>query len=715
MRRDLILVGLMGAILALMIIPISQEIIDVLLAINLTLSVTLIILAIYLKHSSDFSTFPSVILISTAFRLALSIGTTRMILSEADGGQIIGVFGDFVVAGNVAIGLVIFLIVTVVQFLVVTKGAERVAEVGARFALDALPGKQMSIDADIRAGVIDASEGEVMRKRLDKDSQFFGAMDGAMKFVKGDAIAGLIIIAINLLGGIAVGVLSHGMTFSGAVSIYSLLTIGDGLVAQIPALLISMTAGVIVTRVASPDNEDLGTDISRELLSDYRVPGIGAFVVALIGFIPGFPTFVFLCCASALALLSLAVRRQLIGQREEEAADAAAQTPGDPSRSVEAVAPGEEPAEVSNRIRVLMGSQLAQKANVDEIRAISKRNFDQLREVYGVMFPYVQIVVDENIPENHLFIECDEVPISAEEIPADHLMVSCEKSILKRAGCDVENLKVISWQNFVGFWVPAGFRAALRDMEVEAENLSERISERIFRVYEANIGLLFSRVEFDKLMETFQESDPDAVSTVLADLPRPEIFQVVQYLIEDGVPIRPTTLFLESLVYWVQSSEVKSPVLVAECMRSSMKRQLCHAISADSGMIGLAMLDPALEAAIRQKVAEAKRSGIASAMDGLNLPPDLLEPFLEQLHKLSGAKKQEAQTLVLVTSADLRRRIRNLLAANGIEIPVLSPHEVSSDIKAIPIEMIRMPRGAAKPEGRRNPRSRQSARATAEK
>ncbi|MEP5376020.1 MAG: flagellar biosynthesis protein FlhA, partial [Hyphomicrobiales bacterium] len=293
MRKDLILVSLLVAILALMIVPISQRIIDILLSLNLSLAVVLLMMAVYLKHSSDFSTFPSVILISTAFRLALSIGTTRMILSEADGGQIIGVFGDFVVGGNVAIGLVIFLIVTVVQFLVVTKGAERVAEVGARFALDALPGKQMSIDADVRAGIVNAEEGEKMRRRLDKDSQFFGAMDGAMKFVKGDAIAGLIIIAINLIGGIAVGVVSHGMTFGGAVSIYSLLTIGDGLVAQIPALLMSMCAGVIVTRVASPDNVDLGTDIAGELLADFRVTSIAAIIVGMIGFIPGFPMFTF--------------------------------------------------------------------------------------------------------------------------------------------------------------------------------------------------------------------------------------------------------------------------------------------------------------------------------------------------------------------------------------------------------------------------------------
>ena len=696
----------MVAILALMIIPINQQIIDILLAMNLSLSVVLLMMAIYLKHSSDFSTFPSVILISTAFRLALSIGTTRMILSEADGGQIIGVFGDFVVAGNVAIGLVIFLIVTVVQFLVVTKGAERVAEVGARFALDALPGKQMSIDADIRAGIIDAEAGEAMRRRLDKDSQFFGAMDGAMKFVKGDAIAGLIIIAINLIGGVAVGVVSHGMTFGGAVSIYSLLTIGDGLVAQIPALLMSMCAGVIVTRVASPDNVDLGTDIARELLSDYRVTSIAALVVALIGFIPGFPMVIFLCCATVLATLSITIKKKLLVLEAEER-EAEADVKGDVTRSHEEVVPGEEPVEVSRRIRVLLGSDLATRISISEVQKTARTNFIRLSETYGVNFPHVKIEVDAKVHPDSIVIECDEVPIGSEMIPPNHILVDCEESILKRAGCDANDLRKVIWPTFLGYWVPRAYQAALKDMEVAPENLEERLSERVFRVYEANIGLLFSRAEFDTFMADAEALDPESVSGILTELPRAGFFQVIQYLIEDGVPIRPMTLFIESLLYWIQTSEITSPVLLAECMRSSMKRQLCHAISSETGLLGLAMIDPELEATIRGRVAEAKRSGVASAADGLVLPTEILEPFLEQMHALTQSERKSTQTLVVVTSADLRRRMRSLLAANGIDVAVMSPHEISSDVNALPISLIRLPNAAraARAAPRRRPRT----------
>jgi type III secretion protein V len=690
-RKDLILVSLLVAILALMIVPISQQIIDVLLAMNLSLSVVLLMMAVYLKHSSDFSTFPSVILISTAFRLALSIGTTRLILSEADGGQIIGVFGDFVVGGNVAIGLVIFLIVTVVQFLVVTKGAERVAEVGARFALDALPGKQMSIDADVRAGIVNAEDGERMRRRLDKDSQFFGAMDGAMKFVKGDAIAGLIIIAINLIGGIAVGVVSHGMTFGGAVSIYSLLTIGDGLVAQIPALLMSMCAGVIVTRVASPDNVDLGTDIASELLADFRVTSIAAVIVGLIGFIPGFPMFTFFACSAALAFLSFTIKRRTLVQLDAEEQEAASAATSDVTRTQEEVYQGEEPVELSRRIRVLVGTELSSRLDMDVVRSTSRLKFDRLSETYGIAFPHVKIEVDPKVHPEALVIESDEVPIGSEMIPSKHLMVDCEMSILTRAGCSEDDLQKITWPTFLGYWVPQAFKTALFDMEVVPENLEDRISERIFRVYEANIGILFSRAEFDAIIDDVEKSDPDTLSGIISELPRAGLFQVIQYLIEDGVPIRPTTLFFESLLYWIQTSEVITPVLLAECMRSSMKRQLCHAISSDTGLLGLAMIDPAFEAAIRARIAEAKRTGIASAADGLVLPSELLEPLLEQLHNLTQNERKATQTLVIVTSADLRRRMRSLLAANGIDVAVLSPHEISSDVNALPVSLIKLP------------------------
>lgn len=275
-RNDIVLAILLVAIIFMMILPLPTALVDALIATNMALAAVLLMVAMYIPSPLSFSAFPAVLLISTLFRLALSISTTRLILLQADAGHIVYTFGNFVVGGNLIVGLVVFLILTIVQFVVITKGAERVAEVGARFSLDAMPGKQMSIDGDMRAGVIDMDEARRRRKMVEKESQLYGSMDGAMKFVKGDAIAGLIIVAVNLLGGITIGALQRGMEVGKAMQTYSILTIGDGLISQIPALFISICAGIIVTRVSDDEGDsNVGKDIGGQILAQPRALLIG--------------------------------------------------------------------------------------------------------------------------------------------------------------------------------------------------------------------------------------------------------------------------------------------------------------------------------------------------------------------------------------------------------------------------------------------------------
>lgn len=299
-RQELALVAILVLTMAMMILPIPTFLADVLIAGNIGLAMLLMMVAIHISGPVEFSTLPSVILITTAFRLSLSITTSRMVLVQADAGDIIRTFGEFVIAGNVVVGLVVYLIITIVQFVVITKGSERVAEVAARFTLDALPGKQISIDTDLKNGDIDQKEARQRRRTLEKESQLYGAMDGAMKFVKGDAIASLVIIVVNLVGGMTIGCLQRGMPFGEAVRTYSLLAVGDGLIAQIPALLISLTAGVIVTRVTSESGSNLGRDIMSQLTGEPRTLQIAALVLAALAFVPGFPTAVFLTLAIVL-------------------------------------------------------------------------------------------------------------------------------------------------------------------------------------------------------------------------------------------------------------------------------------------------------------------------------------------------------------------------------------------------------------------------------
>src|SRR6185295_8341018 len=308
---DLFVVAGIAAIVALMVLPLPIWLIDLLVAFNIASGLGLLLVAVYIAGPLEFSVFPSVLLICTLFRLSLSIATTRLILLDADAGHIIDTFGNLVAGGNLIVGLVVFLIITVVQFIVIAKGAERVAEVAERFTLDAMPGKQLSIDSDLRSGLVDKDEARRRRRHLEVESQLHGALDGAMKFVKGDSIAGIVIIIINMLGGLAIGVLQRGLPLGDAVQTYSILTIGDGLVGQIPALLSAIAAGLIVTRTAGEDtDEHLGGSIAREIRRHPRVVMTGGVLAFLLALVPGFPWPVFLAFGVAMTGTALWARRQ---------------------------------------------------------------------------------------------------------------------------------------------------------------------------------------------------------------------------------------------------------------------------------------------------------------------------------------------------------------------------------------------------------------------
>lgn len=299
-RPELIILSIMIMVVVMLIIPLPTYLVDFLIGLNLTMALLIFIGSFYVTRVLEFSTFPSILLIMTIFRLAISISTSRLVLTDADAGEIIASFGEFVIADNLVVGFVIFFIVTIVQYIVITKGSERIAEVAARFSLDAMPGKQMSIDADLKAGVIDEKEVKRRRSDLESESQLYGALDGAMKFIKGDAIAGIIIIFVNLIGGISVGVLQHGMDLSHAMSVFTLLTIGDALVAQIPALLISISGGLIVTRVNNSENSNLGAMILQDMFSNKFILLVTAVLAIALGLLPGFPLPVFLLLAAIL-------------------------------------------------------------------------------------------------------------------------------------------------------------------------------------------------------------------------------------------------------------------------------------------------------------------------------------------------------------------------------------------------------------------------------
>ena len=393
-RQDLALVALLVATVAMMILPMPTVLADVLIATNIGIAMLLMMVAVYVRGPVEFSTLPTVVLLTTAFRLSLSITTSRLVLTQADAGEIIRAFGEFVIAGNVVVGLVVYLIITIVQFVVITKGSERVAEVAARFTLDALPGKQISIDTDLRNGDIDATEARRRRRLLERESQLYGAMDGAMKFVKGDAIASLIIIVVNLVGGIAIGCVQRGLSFSDAVTTYSLLAVGDGLIAQIPALLISLTAGIVVTRVASDQGGNLGQDIVTQLVAEPRTLQIAALVLAGLGFVPGFPTAVFLTLAITLGAggWTLASR-----QKQQSARAFAEARENDRSKAPEAAL-----------LQVRAGAALAARREV--VEAALEAVHAEVAGTLGIAVPRLRLVTDAELPGDHWRFEVDAIP-----------------------------------------------------------------------------------------------------------------------------------------------------------------------------------------------------------------------------------------------------------------------------------------------------------------
>lgn len=698
MRKDIALILLILAILALIVVPLGPNMLDALLSINLTLSVLLLIVAVYLRHPADFPTFPTVILLGTAFRLALSISTTRQILSEADAGQIIKTFGTFVISGNIAIGLIVFLIITVFQFLVVTKGAERVAEVSARFALDALPGKQMSIDADLRAEAIDKQTATERREALARESQFFGAMDGAMKFVKGDAIAGLIIIFINLVGGISVGMMVLGFTFDQAVATYTLLTLGDGLVAQLPALLMALCAGIVTTRVDSSNNIDLGTDIWRDLVHDPRVPAAAAGIVVLIGLIPGFPFLNFAIGAGILLLVSYSIRKVLQVTAQEEADEKArllAEQEEEEPETVVIETPGwtlnEGPR--SRRVTLRLGADLVPELDMRKLDETIKAFLQRYDQSRGLSFapPRIEVTANSGRFGRTFEVVLDEVPLVSDTVPEDSFLLRGDEGMLSALKCDPDEAAPVRWREFNGYWMPNSTRAAAMDISSDPVPIEEHIAKIAFRIYETNVGVLFAEDQFNRFMEQAAKASPHQQAQLDNQSERVVFFQTLRYLAEDGVPLRPAALIVDTFLTWIQTHGNVGALELSEYMRGSLNRQICHAMTGSRDAMGVILLDPAVEEEARNAVAMTAHRENAASTDGLPLTVEVSEALLNQFKKLMQSLTPEDPAPVVIASSVIRRRLRNYLSANRLSLPVLAPHELSPEVNVHPIARLVLP------------------------
>lgn len=682
-RSDVMLAVLMVGIIFMLVIPLPTELIDALIALNIMSSMMLLMVAMYIRTPLAFSSFPSVLLVTTLFRLALAISTTRLILLNADAGEIVSAFGNFVVQGNFVVGAVIFLIVTIVQFMVITKGAERVAEVSARFSLDAMPGKQMSIDGDMRAGVIDLEEARRRRGNVEKESQLFGSMDGAMKFVKGDAIAGLIITFVNIIGGITIGVTQHGMSTGEAVETYSILTIGDGLVQQIPGLLIAITAGVIVTRVTTEDSTNMGADISRQMLAQPKAVMIAGAMMFLFGIVPGFPTPVFFTLA--FALLGMGYLLNVMEKRRDEAQS---------DDAVPAMAPAGQTEHKSGKHKLgaedefMLTVPLLIDVDASLENSINAMDLNQelikvRRALYmdlGVPFPGIHLRFNEKLTDGRYQILIQETPITGGHIRPNYVLSSEHPDQFDILDIPYEK----SEENFLPgqdlYWIEAEYADQLKKAGISSFGTSKiltyHLSFVLIRYASEFIGIQETKFLLTQMEEHFEE----LVKEVQRVLPIQKIAEVLQRLVSEEISIRDLRTIIQALIEWGQKE--KDTVLLCEYIRGSLRRYISYKYSSGQNILPAYILTPDTEEMIRNGIRQT------SAGSYLALDPRDTQNIVDTVKQAVGDLTKSHQRPVLVVAMDIRRYVRKLIETDLYELPVLSYQDLTQEITVQPLDQI---------------------------
>ena len=693
---DVALAGVIIAILAMIILPVGPEIIDYLIAINLTVSVSLLMVALYIPSAVQLSIFPSMLLITTLYRLGVNIASTRQILLHANAGHVIQQFGNFVVGGNFIVGGVIFLIITIVQFLVIVKGAERVAEVAARFTLDAMPGKQMSIDADLRSGLLDSNQAREKRLAIQKESQLYGAMDGAMKFVKGDAIAGIVITLINCAGGILIGKVMLGMDTMTAVYTFSLLSIGDGLVSQIPALLISITAGIVTTRVSSEKEvSNLGSEISGQLLKQPKALMIAAGFLMGMAIIPGFPKPPFMILSAALGLIGYALWTTEQNRADGKAGGAAFGAAGTmESSSVETSVKGHKVVTGggidSYALTLPVVLECGKNLSGEIQRAPRGQGFvDQMvpkmrQALYadlGVRFPGVHVRTDSPILDKDEYsIHLNEVPVVRGKVIEGHVLTNENEENLKRY-----NLPFTAYKNSLGLpslWVDMKHKELLEKAGIKYWNHLEVMILHLSYFFRHYANEFVGIQEVKSMLEFMEKSFPDLIKEVTRLIPLQKMTDIFKRLIQEQVSIKDLRTIMESLSEWAQTE--KDTVLLSEYVRSSLKRYISFKYSQGQSVLSVYILDPEIEDMVRGAIKQT------SAGSYLALDPDSVQLILQSVRNTVAPPPPGGQPPVILTAIDVRRFVRKLIEMEFTDISVVSYQEIVPEIRIQPLGRIQI-------------------------
>jgi type III secretion protein V len=648
---------LLVAIVSLMILPLPPAAIDGLLAINIAISVTLLMVTLYVGNIATLSAFPSVLLFTTLYRLSLNIASTKSILLHAEAGDIIESFGELVVGGNLVVGLVVFGIIATVQFIVIAKGSERVAEVGARFTLDAMPGKQMSIDADLRANILTADEARKKRARLAIESQLHGGMDGAMKFVKGDAIAGLMITLINIVAGIAVGVAYHGMSAGDAANRFSVLSIGDAMVSQIPSLLISVAAGVIITRVADESGGDtsgsIGDEISRQFSSNSRALYLAALLLLGFAAVPGFPVALFLLLAGLLAF---------VGYRTQKKHHRPAGGSGKPVSSLQrAGAKGDAPAILPRppQFTCPLGVRLSPDVRSRLAAEALDRAFDSQRAALqaevGLPFPGIMMWSDETLPADTYEVLIYDVPYGRAT-----LSEAARAAPAAQAGQAAD--------------------AGANNKANEALTPELLIARHTIDLLRAHAHLFLGIQETQWFLDQLGEEYPGLVAEVQKALPLQKMADVLRRLLEENVPIRNIRSITESLIVW--GPKEKDMLMLTEYIRVDLGRLIAHRATGGPRDLPVVLVDVGVEQYIRQSIKQTPTGNF------LALPPEEIGHLVAKIVEIVGDAPR--RQIAIVASMDIRRYVKRMIDSRLNWLPVYSYQELGAHVDLQPVGRLTM-------------------------
>jgi len=656
-------------LLAMVVLPMPPILLDLFFTFNIALSLVVILVVVYTLRPLDFGVFPSLLLIATLLRLALNVASTRIVLLEGHqggdaAGKVIEAFGDFVVGGNYAVGLVVFLILVIINFVVVTKGAGRVSEVSARFTLDAMPGKQMAIDADLNAGLIDQDAARLRRQEVSQEADFYGAMDGASKFVRGDAVAGILILLINIIGGLSIGMGQHDLDFSTAMQNYALLTIGDGLVAQIPALLLSTSAAIIVTRVSTA--QDMGAQIGTQLTENPKALGVTSGVLGVLGLIPGMPNFVFLVLCAGTGYLAYVLARKKARQLEEieepeieEALPSPAEAPKELSwddvQPVDVIG-----LEVGYRLIPLVdknqGGQL-----MSRIKGVRKK----LSQDLGFLIQPVHIRDNLDLSPNTYRITLHGVPVAeAEVFPDRELAINPGKVFGQLQGTSTTDPAF----GLEAVWIDLGQHDNAQTLGYTVVDASTVVATHLSELLQSHADELLGHEEVQQLLENLSRIAPKLVDDLIPDpLPIPIFLKVLQNLLAEGVSIRDIRTITEKLAE--QANISRDPNVLTAAVRIALSRSIIQQLSGPTDEIPVAVLDPGLEQLLQQILTN-------QGQDNAVFEPGLLQRLQQAIAQTAQQQELEGLETVILVAAPIRAWMAKFVKHSLKGVRVLSYNEV---------------------------------------